>query len=120
GTVEVRLAVPDAPSFLRPDMTVSVELLGGEKADALVLPAGAVHDADRADPWVLALRDGRAVRTPVKLGLRGVGAVEIVAGLAEGDEVIPQTEKAVDGDRVRVSRAGTRARGFEVPSFISG
>src|SRR5690606_37683333 len=48
GTVEVRLAVPDAPSFLRPDMTVSVELLGGEKADALVLPAGAVRDADRA------------------------------------------------------------------------
>jgi HlyD family secretion protein len=120
GTVEVRLAVPQAPSFLRPDMTVSVELLGGEKADALVLPAGAVRDADRAAPWVLALRDGRAVRTPVKLGLRGVGAVEIAAGLAEGDEVIPQTETVVDGDRVRASRGGDRGRGLEVPSFISG
>jgi HlyD family secretion protein len=120
GTVEVRLAVPRAPDFLRPDMTVSVELLGGEKQDALVLPAGAVRDADRAAPWVLALRDGRAVRTPVTLGLRGVGAVEIVAGLEEGDEAIPQTEKAVDGDRVRRSAAGARGRGFEVPSFISG
>lgn len=120
GTVEVRLAVPLAPAFLRPDMTVSVELLSGEKQDALVLPAGAVRDADRAAPWVLALRDGRAVRTPVTLGLRGVGAVEIVAGLQEGDEAIPQTEKAVDGDRVRRSAASARGRGFEVPSFISG
>ena len=120
GTVEVRLAVPRAPDFLRPDMTVSVELLGGEKQDALVLPAGAVRDVDRAAPWVLALRDGRAVRTPVTLGLRGVGAVEIVAGLKEGDEAIPQTEKAVDGDRVRRSAASAGGRGFEVPSFISG
>jgi HlyD family secretion protein len=120
GTVEVRLAVPQAPDFLRPDMTVSVELLGGEKPDALVLPAGAVRDADRAAPWVLALRNGRAVRTPVTLGLRGVGAVEIVAGLEEGDEAIPQTEKALDGDRVRRSGASARGRGFEVPSFISG
>lgn len=120
GTVEVRLAVPAAPAFLRPDMTVSVELLGGEKPDALVLPAGAVRDADRGAPWVLALRDGRAVRTPVTLGLRGVGAVEVVAGLDEGDEAIPQTEKAVAGDRVRRSGTSARGRGFEVPSFISG
>ena len=93
GTVEVRLAVPWGPAFLRPDMTVSVELLGGEKQDALVLPAGAVRDADRDAPWVLALRDGRAVHAPVKLGLRGVGAVEIVAGLAEGDEGHPPDRK---------------------------
>ncbi len=120
GTIEVRLAVPDAPAFLRPDMTVSVELLGGEKADALVLPAGAVRDADRASPWVLAVRDGRAVRAPVTLGLRGVGAVEIATGLAEGDLVIPQTEKAVDGDRVRATGSTAPGRGIEVPSFISG
>ena len=121
GTIEVRLAVPEGPPFLRPDMTISVELLGGEKADALVLPAGAVRDADRAAPWVLALRDGRAHRTTVTLGLRGVGAVEIAAGLAEGDLVIPQTEKAAEGDRVRPNDgAAERGRGVEVPSFISG
>lgn len=120
GTVEVRLAVPRPPDFLRPDMTVSVELLGGEKQDALVLPAGAVRDGERGEPWVLALRDGRAVRTPVKLGLRGVGAVEVVAGLEEGDEAIPQTEKAAPGDRVRRAPAGLREKGIELPSFISG
>lgn len=116
GTVEVRLAVVNPPAFLRPDMTVSVEMVGGVKKDALVLPSGAVRDADREAPWVLALQDGRAVRVPVTLGLRGVGAVEIVKGLAEGEQVIPQTEKAAPGDRVRAAPVMTDKKRFEIPS----
>ena len=116
GTVEVRLAVPNAPAFLRPDMTVSVEMVGGVKQDALVLPSGAVRDADREAPWVLALQAGRAVRVPVTLGLRGVGAVEIVKGLAEGQQVIPQTEKAAPGDRVRPGPGVAENKHFEVPA----
>jgi len=119
GTVEVRLAVPQAPAFLRPDMTVSVELVGGTKPDALVLPSGAVRDADREAPWVLALQDGRAVRVPVTLGLRGIGTVEILAGLKQGDAVIPQTEKALPGDRVRPGPALAPVKGMETPAFIS-
>ena len=118
GTVEVRLAVPNPPAFLRTDMTVSVELVGGMKKDALVLPSGAVRDADREAPWVLALQDGLAVRVPVKLGLRGVGSVEIIEGLKEGEKVIPQTEKALPGDRVRVGPEVAPGKGMEVPSFI--
>lgn len=116
GTVEVRLAVPQPPAFLRPDMTVSVEMVGGVKQDTLVLPSGAVRDADRQAPWVLALQDGRAVRVPVTLGLRGVGAVEIVKGLVEGERVIPQTEKAAPGDRVRPGPVVTENKHFEVPA----
>lgn len=119
GTVEVRLAVPQPPAFLRPDMTVSVELVGGTKPDALVLPSGAVRDADREAPWVLALQDGRAVRVPVTLGLRGIGAVEILAGLKQGDQAIPQTEKALPGDRVRPGPVLAPVKGMETPAFIS-
>ena len=97
-------------------MTVSVEMVGGSKKEALVLPSGAVRDADREAPWVLALQDGRAVRVPVTLGLRGVGAVEVVKGLTEGERVIPQTEKAAPGDRVRPGPAVAVDKGFEVPS----
>ena len=118
GTVEVRLAVPNPPAFLRPDMTVSVEMVGGSKKDALVLPSGAVRDADREAPWVLLFSGGQAVRAPVKLGLRGVGSVEILEGLKEGDETIAQTEKAAVGDRVRRGPDAAGGKGMEVPSFI--
>ena len=121
GTVEVRVTVPEPPDFLRPDMTVSVELLGGQKDGALVLPAGAVRDADRGEPWVLAARDGRAVKVPVTLGLRGVGSVEIAGGLSEGELAILQTEKALPGDRIKPNPSeGEKSKGFELPSFIKG
>lgn len=119
GSVEVRLEVPAPPAFLRPDMTVSVELLGGSRPDALVLPAAAVRDSDRDAPWVLLLREGRAVRVPVRVGLTGVGAIEVTDGLAAGDTAIPQTEKALPGDRVRAAAPRGGEKGMEVPSFIS-
>lgn len=109
GTVEVRLTLLEPPAVLRPDMTVSVELVGGIKTDALVLPAAAVRGADSASPWALVPRSGRADRVPVAVGLRGVGSVEITAGLNEGDEVIPQFEKAGVGDRVRLQAPPTQA-----------
>ena len=109
GTVEVRLTLLEPPAVLRPDMTVSVELVGGIKTDALVLPAAAVRGADSASPWALVPRSGRADRVPVAVGLRGVGSVEITAGLNEGDEVIPQFEKAGVGDRVRLQAPPTLA-----------
>ena len=119
GSVDVRLDVPSPPAFLKPDMTVSVELIGGRRDSTLVLPSAAVRDADRGAPWVLLLQEGRAVRAPVKLGLHGVGSVEITEGLKAGDFAILQTEKALAGDRVRRGPDAAVGKGFEVPSFIS-
>lgn len=105
GTVDVRLAVAQPPAFLRPDMTVSVEMTVGRQAQALVVDAGAVRGMDTPNPWALRLIDGKAARTALTLGLRGTGAVEVKTGLAEGDLVIPATEKVADGDRVKATRA---------------
>ena len=104
GTVEVRLAVPEPPPFLRPDMTVSVNVTVGRRDDALVLPAEAVRDA-ATDPWVLRVAGGRTERRAVRLGLRGEGVVEVAEGLAAGDAVVPPSAGAVAaGARVRVRR----------------
>ncbi|MBU0601318.1 MAG: efflux RND transporter periplasmic adaptor subunit [Gammaproteobacteria bacterium] len=109
GTVEVRLRVPDPPGFLRPDMTVSVEVLIGQRQRALTLPLEAVRDVDTAAPWVLVARDGRAERVAVKTGLHGVGLLEITEGLAEGDSVIMPAGGALEGDAIRIKPARGRA-----------
>ena len=100
GTVEVRLRVPHPPPFLRPDMAVSVEVELGRRPGVLVVPVDAVRE-DGAEPWVLVVRQGRAERRAVRLGLRGEGMVEVQAGLVEGDEVVPPSSGAVPGQRVR-------------------
>ena len=102
GTVEVRLRVPEPPGYLKPDMTVSVEVVIGRRDAALALPLEAVRDAETAEPWVLLARDCNAVRVPVKIGLRGVGRVEITDGLNEGEVAILPAGGAVDGDHIRI------------------
>lgn len=104
GTVDVRLAVPKPPIFLRPDMTVSVEMTVGQQPQALVLNTAAVREPDSASPWALQLKDGVATRTPITLGLRGTGVIEVKSGLEEGDLLIPATEKVAEGDRVKAGK----------------
>jgi HlyD family secretion protein len=102
GAVEVKLRVTDAPAYLRQDMTVSVDIQVARRAGVLVIPTDAVHDLTGTAPWVLALRDGRALRQPVRLGLIGDGRLEVLDGLAAGDMVIPVASAAVSaGQRLR-------------------
>lgn len=99
GSVEIRLGVPQAPAYLRHEMTVSIDIEAARRADALSIPCDSVRDVG-SSPWALAVRDGRTVRQPVKLGLRGDGRCEIVDGLGEGDAVLPAAVPLREGRRV--------------------
>jgi HlyD family secretion protein len=101
ASVEVKLTVSDPPDYLRQDMTVSVDIEVASKNDTLILPARSVHDALSGAPWVLILKDDRAAKRPVNLGLRGNAAVEILGRLSLGDVVIPQNSGVVTGQRIR-------------------
>jgi HlyD family secretion protein len=100
GTVDVKLRVPDPPEELRTDMTLSVELEVEKKKGVLVVPLEAVRDA-ASEPWVLAIRGRRAVRTPVTLGARGGTVAEVSTGLDEGDRIVRLPGPTKDGQRVR-------------------
>ena len=105
GSVEVRLRVPDAPSFLKPDMTVSVDLTVAQRPKALVVPSEAVRDAATPAPWVFAVEGAHLVRKPVKLGIRGEGSTEITGGVEEGALVaLPDGQALTAGQRVRAER----------------
>jgi HlyD family secretion protein len=104
GTVEVKLDVADPPPFLRPDMTVSVNVEVGRDPAALVLPAGAVREVGTS-PWALVVRDGRTVRQPVKLGMRGEGTVQVLSGLVSGEAVVAPASTIGPGARVRTEPA---------------
>lgn len=105
GSIEVRLQVPKPPPFLRPDMTVSVDLTVATKAGALVVPTASIRGGATRSPWLLSVRDGRVARRDVKLGIHGEGFTEIVAGLEGDDEVVIGTERVLTpGERVRAAR----------------
>jgi HlyD family secretion protein len=102
GTIEVRLAVPDAPGYLLPDMTVSVNVELDRRAGAWTLPLEVVRAPLTDTAWVLVVREGRAERTRVHVGIRDERFIEVVAGIAEGDRVVAAPAGTVEpGARVR-------------------
>jgi HlyD family secretion protein len=104
GTVEVKLRVPSPPPFLRPDMTVSVNVEVARRQGVLVARASAVHDVASGKPWVFVAKDGRVERRPVAIGLRGEGLFEITRGLSRGELLLLAPKGALaHGQRVRPS-----------------
>ena len=102
GTVEVRLAVAKPPPALKPDMTVSIDLLVASSSRVLTVPSEVVHGASTPTPWVLTVEDAHVVRHEVTLGIHGEGTTEIASGLTEGAEVIyPDGKQLAPGTRVR-------------------
>ncbi len=101
ATVQVKLTVPDPPAYLRQDMTVSVDIETARRSGVLVLPRRAVRDLQSGQPWVLAIRDGRAYHQAVKVGLAGNMRLEITEGLKAGDLAIPEGAGIAAGQRVR-------------------
>ena len=94
--------VEQLPDYLKQDMTVSIDIATGQRSNGVRLPLEGLRGSS-ADPWVLAVRDGQAVRQPVTTGLRNAGLIEIVSGLAADAAVVPASNARVaEGDRVRL------------------
>lgn len=101
GTIEVKLDVPQPPAYLRADMTLSVDVAVAQ-VDGLVLPTEVVQDALGAKPYVYVIEQQRVAKRPVKLGVRGEGHVQVLSGVADGDQVVVTDGKPVKvGARVR-------------------
>ena len=106
GTVEVRVRVPEPPAYLRQDMTVSIDVEVGRREDALSLPLDALRNPRAGAAEVLAVREGRVERLSLRIGLRGLGRVEVLEGLAAGEFVLPARAVVEPGARVRPRPAG--------------
>lgn len=100
GTVELRLDPHTLPDYLRSDMTITMTLETGRREQALVVPNNLISTAD-GQAFVWMLRDGRAVRQDVAIGLRGSVASEILSGIQAGDRLL-SGEGLVQGQRVRL------------------
>jgi multidrug efflux pump subunit AcrA (membrane-fusion protein) len=68
-------------------MFVEARLATATRSDAVVVPEDAVQPSRTANV-VWAVVDGKASRRVVQLGARSQGVVEILSGVAEGEQVV--------------------------------
>jgi cobalt-zinc-cadmium efflux system membrane fusion protein len=91
-TLGVRAVVPNAAGRLKPSMLATVEVQGGSRVVAILLPDGAVQLVEGKPTVFIARPDAkggaRFERRVVELGARGGGQVAITRGLSAGDVVV--------------------------------
>ncbi len=104
--LEIRGLLENTSGRLRPGMFVRVRVLVGERANALMVPEEAIVPQGEAF-HVYRVVDGAARRVPVKIGVRRDAQVEILDGLAPGDQVVTAGMRLTrDGQPVRVLAPG--------------
>jgi HlyD family secretion protein len=94
--------VPAPPAYLRQDMTVSVDIEVARRPGATLVPVDAVHELGAASPWLLKVEGGRVRQQALRLGLVSSGWCEVLAGVREGELIVPRASPTLaDGARVR-------------------
>lgn len=108
-TAQVTLRIPNDKGELSPGMYARVTLPTLKHESVVVLPADAVV-ADGEETFVFVAQSEKAVRKPVKTGLRDEQRVEILEGLAPGEHVVIKGQGQLqEGDKVAVTaNEGTR------------
>ncbi|SIO15755.1 Multidrug efflux pump subunit AcrA (membrane-fusion protein) [Agromyces cerinus subsp. cerinus] len=87
GGTTVRCSVPgDVRVF--PGLSAQAKISAGSADDVLVVPVTAVEGGAETGVVWLVTADGERVEQPVKLGLSDGTQVEVVEGVAEGDQVL--------------------------------
>jgi HlyD family secretion protein len=105
GVEEQRLTVvidvANAPPALGDGYRLDASIVVWESAKALTVPAGALLRSDGG--WdLLAIRDARATRVPVRIGHVGGGVAEVLGGVRAGERVVVLPPDALrPGMRVR-------------------
>ena len=116
--IAVRGCIDNRRLQLRPGMFARVTTVFSERSDARVVPEEAIVP-DGSSPYVLKVVEGKEPgsqvtrRTPVQLGVRSPGWVEVVDGLSAGDLVVTAGQQRIrkDGTEVRVVELGKQGNG---------
>jgi RND family efflux transporter MFP subunit len=100
----VHLDVKIAPDQLVPGITGEVSIVVGERMAKANVPRRALFGNN-----LYVVKDGRVELRQVEVGFTSLTTVEVLNGVAEGDEVIiDEIDRFRNGDRVRARLAASR------------
>ena len=97
-TARVRIEVPNPDGRLKIEMYADVVFQTGEASPVLAVPASAVIDSGQRQVVLVAKGEGRFEPRPVKVGQRGDGYIEVLEGLAKGEEVVTSATFLIDAE----------------------
>jgi len=112
-TLRVRVELANPDGRLRPGLTAQVRLTRPAARDALLVPSEAVIRSGRRALVMLAEAQGRYRPVEVRLGAEAEGQVEVLEGLAEGQQVVASGQFLLDSE---ASLRGIAVQGLGQPA----
>jgi Cu(I)/Ag(I) efflux system membrane fusion protein len=97
-TVRVRMRFANDDLVLKPNMFAQVSIQVRSDGEALVIPREALIRTGNMDRVVLSLGEGRFRSVVVTTGRSDDSRVEILQGLADGDEVVTSAQFLIDSE----------------------
>jgi Cu(I)/Ag(I) efflux system membrane fusion protein len=97
-TLRVRLRFENPGERLKPNMYARVSIFGSLLPSALTVPREALIRGGARDRLVVALGEGRFRVHEVLTGMESGEWVEIIAGIAEGDQVVTSAQFLLDSE----------------------
>jgi len=85
-SIRVRARVDNTDGLLRPGMFARVQLIT-EESMAVVVPEASLSPSGQVQ-YVYRVTEGQAERVAIEIGERRAGLVEVINGLAPGDQVV--------------------------------
>lgn len=97
-TVPVRMEIANSNWLLKPAMFANVEIPVIGKGEVLTVPVSAVIDSGMRQVVLVQLVPGRFDPRVVRLGSRGENYVEVLEGIAEGEQVVISANFLIDAE----------------------
>ena len=115
----VKIALANQEGLLRPGMSVDVDIVTDHLTNVLTVPLLAILEEEdkkgEVQKFIFLVKEGKAVKTRVVVGLTSESEAEIREGLAEGDAYVAGDYETIlhlkDGARVKEKKKAEGAKG---------
>ncbi len=97
-TVKVRLEFDNPDLLLKPDMYANVTIHTQSQTDAVVIPSEAVVRSGMREQVFVVRGPGKFEPREVKLGVSSDGLVQVLEGVAVGEEVVVSSQFLIDSE----------------------
>jgi Cu(I)/Ag(I) efflux system membrane fusion protein len=97
-TVQVRMEINNPKGLLKPAMFVNAQIAIGKGEKVLTVPVSAVIDSGLRQIVLVQLAQGRFEPREVRLGSRSENYVEVLDGIAEGEQVVTTANFLIDAE----------------------
>ncbi len=97
-TVQVRMEIANPKGLLKPAMFANPQIAVGKGDKVLTVPTSAVIDSGTRQVVLVRLAEGRFEPRTVSLGQRSNDYIEVLNGIAEGEQVVTAANFLIDAE----------------------